>query len=111
MPSKRRDNRMLFNGTLLKRVRLSLFALVNGTTRTAMAQIIINRALSNPQTWKEVQKELKQEAALRGISVEEFIRQRLKEDKFDEIENLDEIDLRILLDEYFEEPEEGEPEE
>lgn len=76
-----------------------------------MAQILINKALSNPQNWREVQKELKQTAALLGISVEELIRQRLEEDKFEDIENLEQIDLRILLDDYFEEPEEGEPEE
>lgn len=99
MAQRKRARRFSVGLTLVKEIRLTLFGLAHGTSKTGVAEQILDRAMSNNFDWKEVQRELKQEAALRGISLEELVKQRLKEDGFGKVINLDEVDLLAIFDE------------
>lgn len=100
--TKNRSKRIPVSLPLLKRIRLALAAEISGITRTAMAEAIVNKALSNPQDWKEIQKEVIQTALVQGVSIENFVREVLKANGFEDEIDLEALDPRILFDAFFE---------
>lgn len=95
---RKRDRRFSVNLPLLKEVRLSLFGHAYNESKTGMAERIIIEKVSGTCDWGEIQKELRQEAALLGIPVEQLIREVLEADGYGTIIDLDGVDLTVLLD-------------
>lgn len=62
-----------------------------------MAEAILIDRVSNSANWDEVCKDLRQEAAIRKISVEELIKEILKADGYQDSIDVDDIDWSCLL--------------
>lgn len=97
LTKKPRNRRFSVSVPLLPEVRLALFALARGQSKTRMAEQIVIEKVMGSLNWQTIQKELRQEAALRRITVEELVKERLKQDGFDQILELDEIDWGEIL--------------
>lgn len=83
-----------------------------GVSKTRMAEAILIEKVSNADNWNEVCRDLRQEAAVRKISVEELIKEVLQSDGYEESIELDSVDWSCLLDDQealiVDEPEESE---
>lgn len=99
MAKRRSSNRRYPIGLpLVLDVRLSLFSKALGRTRTNLSEEFVADRLTGNNDWKEIQKILRQEAELRGMDINELLRETLEEDGFGEQIDLENIDLSILLD-------------
>jgi hypothetical protein len=63
-----------------------------------MAEAILIDRVSDADNWDEVCKDLRQEAAILKIPVEELIQQILKADGYDESIDVDGVDWSCLMD-------------
>jgi hypothetical protein len=61
-----------------------------------MAEAILIDSVSNADNWNEVCKDLRQEAAIRKISIEELIKEILTTDGYEESIDVDGIDWTCL---------------
>lgn len=93
------DNRRFPIGlSFMLDIRLSLFAYIHRQTRTNLAERYVVDRLVNDGGWDEVQALLKQEAALKGLAVEDLLKAILEKDPWI-VDQLDEdADLSVLLD-------------
>lgn len=100
MPKGRRSSnrRYPIGLPLILDIRLSLFSRALGRTRTNLSEEFVADRLTENCDWKEIQKLLRQEAELRGIDLDELLRQTLEGDGFREQIDLENADLSILLD-------------
>lgn len=96
---RKRDRRFPINLPIVKEIRLLLWGYTRGVSKTRMAEAILIDRVSNTDNWDEVCKDLRQEAAILKIPVEELIKQVLKADKYEELIDVDEIDWSGLLEE------------
>ncbi len=62
-----------------------------------MAEAILIDRVSNADNWDEVCKDLRQEAAIRKIPVEELIKEILKADGYQESVDVDNVDWSCLV--------------
>lgn len=95
---RKRDRRFPINLPIVKEIRLSLWGYTRGVSKTRMAEAILIDRVSNSDNWNEVCKDLRQEAAILKIPVEELIKQILKADKYDESIDVDDIDWTYMID-------------
>lgn len=82
----------------MKEVRLSLWAHTRGKSKTRMAEDILIDRVSKSENWDEVCRDLRVEAAIRKIPVEELIKEVLRGDGFEGDVELDDVDWNCLLD-------------
>lgn len=94
---RKRDRRFPINLPIIKEIRLSLWGYTRGVSKTRMAEAILIDRVSNSDNWNEVCKDLRQEAAILKIPVEELIKQILKADKYDESIDVDDIDWTYMI--------------
>lgn len=95
---RKRDRRFPINLPIVKEIRLSLWGHTRGVSKTRMAEAILIEKVSNADNWNEVCRDLRQEAAVRKISVEELIKEVLQSDGYEESIELDGVDWNCLLD-------------
>ncbi|WNZ22728.1 hypothetical protein HJG54_07565 [Leptolyngbya sp. NK1-12] len=108
-PRSKRDRRFPVGLPIVKEVRLSLWAHTRGKSKTRMAEDILIDRVSKSDNWDEVCRDLRVEAAIRKISVEDLIKEVLRADGFDGDVDVDDVDWACLLDDEAEEDETGEP--
>jgi hypothetical protein len=96
--ARKRDRRFPVNLPIVKEIRLSLWGHTRGVSKTRMAEAILIEKVSNADNWNEVCRDLRQEAAVRKISVEELIKEVLQSDGYEESIELDGVDWTCLLD-------------
>lgn len=94
---RKRDRRFPVNLPIVKEIRLSLWGHTRGVSKTRMAEAILIDRVSNADNWKEVCKDLRQEASILKIPVEELIQQILKADGYDESIDVDGVDWSCLM--------------
>jgi hypothetical protein len=70
-----------------------------GRTRTNLSEEFVSDRLTEYGDWQEIQKLLRQEAELRGVNLNDLLRETLEEDGFGEQIDLENANLSILLDE------------
>lgn len=95
---RKRDRRFPVNLPIVKEIRLSLWGHTRGVSKTRMAEAILIEKVSNADNWNEVCRDLRTEAAIRKISVEELIKEVLQSDGYEESIELDGVDWNCLLD-------------
>lgn len=98
MAPKSRDRRFPISLPLVKEIRLSLWAHTRGVSKTRMAEAILIDRVSAGCNWDEVCRDLKQEAAIRQLPVDNLIKEILMGDKFDEYVEMEGVDWGCLLD-------------
>jgi hypothetical protein len=98
MAKNSRNRRFSMSVPLLPEVRLALFGLARGQSKTGMAEQIVIEKVMGALNWQTILGELRQEAALRRVSVEDLVKERLRQDGFDSVLDLDEIDWSEILD-------------
>jgi len=98
MSPKNRERRFPISLPIIKEIRLSLWAWTRGVTKTRMAEAILIDRVSAPCNWDEVCKDLRQEAAIRKIPVDELVQEILVGDKYDDLIELEGVDWTCLLD-------------
>ncbi|MEC4815706.1 MAG: hypothetical protein SAK29_20885 [Scytonema sp. PMC 1069.18] len=108
---KKRDRRFPVNLPIVKEIRLSLWGHTRGVSKTRMAEAILIDRVSNADNWNEVCKDLRQEAAIRQITVEELIKEILKADGYEDSIDIDNVDWSCLLNNQEPEIQETEEEE
>ncbi|WP_237996541.1 hypothetical protein [Nostoc sp. UHCC 0870] len=94
---RKRDRRFPVNLPIVKEIRLSLWGHTRGVSKTRMAEAILIDRVSNADNFSEVCRDLRQEAAILKIPVEELIKQILKADGYDESIDVDGIDWSCLM--------------
>lgn len=101
MPKSRRSSnrRYPIGLPLILDIRLSLFSRALGRTRTNLSEEFVADRLTENCDWREIQKLLRQEAELRGIDLNDLLRETLATDGFTDQIDLENADLSILLDE------------
>lgn len=97
MAARNRDRRFPINLPIVKEIRLSLWGHTRGVSKTRMAEAILIDRVSNADNWSEVCKDLRQEAAIRKIPVEELIKEILKSDGYEDAIDVDDIDWSCLM--------------
>lgn len=95
---RKRDRRFPVNLPIVKEIRLSLWGHTRGVSKTRMAEAILIDRVSSADNWNEVCKDLRQEAAILKIPVEELVKQVLKADGYDESIDVDGVDWSCLMD-------------
>lgn len=98
MAARKRDRRFPVNLPIVKEIRLSLWGHTRGVSKTRMAEAILIDRVSNADNWIEVCRDLRTEAAIRKIPVEELIQEILQSDGYEESIELDGVDWSCLLD-------------
>jgi hypothetical protein len=98
MVARKRDRRFPVNLPIVKEIRLSLWAHTRGVSKTRMAEAILIERVSSADNWKEVCKDLLQEAAIRKIPVEELIQEILKADGYEDSIEIEGVDWSYLFD-------------
>lgn len=96
--ARKRDRRFPVNLPIVKEIRLSLWGHTRGVSKTRMAEAILIEKVSSSDNWNEVCRDLRQEAAVRKISVDELIKEVLQSDGYEESIELDGVDWTCLLD-------------
>jgi hypothetical protein len=109
MAQKKRDRRFPINLPIVKEIRLSLWAYTRGVSKTRMAEAIVIDRVSNANNWDEVCRDLRQEAAIRQVPVEELVKEILRADGYEEAIDIEGVNWGCLVD--GEDPEIDEPEE
>lgn len=97
MSGKKRDRRFSIGLPIVAEIRLSLWAHTRSVSKTRMAEAILVDRVSNTGNWSEVCKDLRQEAAIHKLEVEELIKDILKSDGYSEVIDVDGIDWRSLV--------------
>lgn len=95
---RKRDRRFPVNLPIVKEIRLSLWGHTRGVSKTRMAEAILIDRVSSADNWNEVCKDLRQEAAILKIPVEELVKQVLKADGYDESIDVEGVDWSCLMD-------------
>ncbi|BAZ16050.1 hypothetical protein NIES4071_79250 [Calothrix sp. NIES-4071] len=95
--ARKRDRRFPINLPIVKEIRLSLWGHTKGVSKTRMAEAILIEKVSSEDNWNEVCRDLRQEAAVRKIPVEELIKEVLQSDGYEESIELDGVDWTCLL--------------
>ena len=98
MVGKKRDRRFPVALPIAKEIRLSLWAFTRGVSKTRMAEAILIDRVSNAANWSEVCKDLKIEAEVRQIPVEDLIKEVLRGDGFEGDVSIDKVNWGVLLD-------------
>ena len=82
---------------MVKKIRLYLWGVARGLTKTEMAERILIDRVSNVDNWQEVIKDLKIEAAIAQMPLQEFVCQLLSKDNEFSTLPLQDIDWLPLL--------------
>lgn len=82
----KRARRFPISLPLLKEIRLSLWAYTRGVSKTRMAEAIVIDRVSANCNWDEVCRDLKQEAAIKGLSPSALIAEILADDYKDAVD-------------------------
>lgn len=98
MAIRKRDRRFPVNLPIIKEMRLSLWGHTRGVSKTRMAEAILIERLSDGDSWNDVCQDLRTEAAIRNVPVEELIKEILASDGYDESIDMEEVDWSCLLD-------------
>lgn len=82
---------------MVKKIRLYLWGVARGLTKTEMAERILIDRVSNVDNWQEVVRDLKIEAAIAQIPLQEYVCQLLSKDNEFSTLPLEDIDWLPLL--------------
>ena len=82
---------------MVKKIRLYLWGAARGLTKTEMAERILIDRVSNVDNWQEVVRDLKIEAAIARMPLQEFVCQLLSKDNEFSALPLQDIDWLPLL--------------
>ena len=111
MASRKRDRRFPVGLPIVKEVRLSLWAYTRGKSKTRMAEDVLIDRVSKADNWDEVCRDLRVEAAIRKIPVENLIKEVLQSDGFDGDIDLEQGNWNCLLEDDSEVDENSEDDE
>jgi hypothetical protein len=92
---------------LILDIRLSLFSKALGRTRTTLSEEFLTERLTEGCKWREIKRLLRHEAEIRGVPLDEVIREALEDDGFTEQFDLENLDLEFLLEDDTEDSEES----
>lgn len=97
MPEDKRQRRFSVSMPLIKEIRLALWAHTRGVSKTRMAEAILVDRVSSEGNWNEVCQDLRQEAAINQLELNDLIKEILKSNGYGDVVELDNINWTEFL--------------